>query len=125
MFVKPILAKNTEFDIKKILKIGHRGNGKNSAVNKFPRENTIESFLLAHKKGAQMIELDVHLTIDNILVVNHNDWVQNELIANMTYADFIEKTDRSFENYRSTNTSLINIIENLPNDLAIYLEIKY
>jgi glycerophosphoryl diester phosphodiesterase len=125
LFVKPILAKNTDFDIKKFFKIGHRGNGKNNALNMFPRENTIESFLLPHKKGAQMIELDVHLTIDNVLVVHHNDWAQNELIANMTYADFIEKTDSSFENYRSTNTSLINIIENLPNDLAIYVEIRY
>jgi glycerophosphoryl diester phosphodiesterase len=36
------------------------------------RENTVHSFIEAGKNGADMIELDVHLTADKIPVIYHD-----------------------------------------------------
>ncbi len=49
--------------------IGHRGIP--SLVQEVP-ENTIESAKLAYEKGANAIELDIYLTADKVLMVNHN-----------------------------------------------------
>ena len=46
---------------------GHRGDGSN--IN-YP-ENSLESFLWAVENGASAIELDIHTTLDNQLVVIH------------------------------------------------------
>jgi len=51
---------------KKPLIIAHRG-----ASDHAP-ENTMKSFALAASMGADMIELDVHLTRDGVAVVNHD-----------------------------------------------------
>src|SRR5258706_16241295 len=50
-----------------LLCCGHRG-----AMGLAP-ENTLESFELAFDLGADMVELDVHLTRDRKLVVIHDD----------------------------------------------------
>jgi glycerophosphoryl diester phosphodiesterase len=47
--------------------VGHRG------ACGYEPENTFASFDLAVKQGADMIELDVHLTKDNVPVVVHDD----------------------------------------------------
>ena len=48
-----------------MLKIAHRGFSQ-----KF-KDNSIESFLGAIKENFDMIELDIQLSIDNIIIVNH------------------------------------------------------
>ncbi len=50
--------------------IGHRG-----AASIAP-ENTLAAFRAAHKAGADMFELDVHLSADDILVVIHDDTLE-------------------------------------------------
>ena len=50
-----------------LLIIGHRG-----APAAAP-ENTLQSFLLAAQTGAQMVELDVHLSKDGKVVVIHDE----------------------------------------------------
>jgi glycerophosphoryl diester phosphodiesterase len=52
-----------------ILKIAHRGYSE-----KYP-ENTLPAFEAALGAGAHMIELDVHLTRDQKLVVIHDDYI--------------------------------------------------
>lgn len=47
----------------------HRG------ASAYAPENSMEAFELAHKMGADGIELDVHLTSDNHLVVAHDETV--------------------------------------------------
>ena len=49
--------------------IGHRGCAANKA------ENSMESFHLAYESDFSMIELDIHLSKDNRLVVMHDDSV--------------------------------------------------
>lgn len=51
----------------RIIRIGHRGAGG------YEPENTLRSFSKALELGADMIELDVHLSSDNSLVVIHDD----------------------------------------------------
>lgn len=50
-----------------ILKIGHRG------AAGYEPENTLRSFAKAVELGADMVELDVHLSSDNVLAVIHDD----------------------------------------------------
>lgn len=50
-----------------ILNIAHRG------ARAFAPENTLEAFAKAQTFGCEMIELDVHLSRDNELIVHHDD----------------------------------------------------
>ena len=70
---------------KKIVRIGHRGTG-------YTDENTIHSFAKALELGVDMIEFDIHQTLDNRFVVIHDksvDRTTNEsgLVANMTWGE--------------------------------------
>lgn len=118
-------VRTAEYQLSDIRRIGHRGNGCNSKRNQKPRENTIESFVLAHSKGAQMVEMDVQLTADKQLVVFHDHAIRGKLVAEMTYQEFLLESNSSCEDFCSTNTTLENILEALPDDLAVYLEIKH
>lgn len=51
----------------KCLNIAHRG------ARAYAPENTLPAFELAAKLGADMVELDVHLTADGHVVVHHDD----------------------------------------------------
>ena len=44
-------------------------------------ENTLPGFLLALERGADAIELDVHVTGDGVVVVHHDDKVRGRAIA--------------------------------------------
>jgi glycerophosphoryl diester phosphodiesterase len=55
--------------LKRILTIAHRG-----ASGSYP-ENTLAAFAAAIKMGAEMCELDVHLTRDSVPVVIHDDTI--------------------------------------------------
>jgi glycerophosphoryl diester phosphodiesterase len=59
-----------------VINCGHRGTGGNSGGNSFP-ENTIPSMLQAADEGADMVELDVVHSADGVLVVLHDDTVDN------------------------------------------------
>ncbi|KAA0777617.1 hypothetical protein DN392_06350 [Bacillus sp. BB51/4] len=64
--------------------IAHKG-----AMNLAP-ENTIPAFELAGKYGFEFIELDVSVTLDGVLIINHDATIDamtngNGTIANMTY----------------------------------------
>lgn len=75
----------------KILVIGHRG------ALAYAPENTMVSFELALEQGADLIELDVHLSADGELVVMHDNQVSRTTdgcghIKDMTVAE-IKKLD--------------------------------
>lgn len=112
-----------EYELNHINIVGHRGNGANSIENVFPIENTINSFNMAISKGAQMVELDVHLTLDNVLVVYHNNDVNGKSISKMTYDEFL-KASNSVDIFIN-HTTLNNILENISKEVGIYVEIKY
>ncbi len=58
------------FQSNKPLNFGHRG-----FAGKYP-ENTMLSFRKAIEAGADILEMDVHLTSDNKLVVFHDDTLE-------------------------------------------------
>jgi glycerophosphoryl diester phosphodiesterase len=65
----------------KLERVAHRG---------MPRErveNTLPGFLLAVERGADAIELDVHVTRDGVVVVHHDPVVQSHSIAETSWTD--------------------------------------
>lgn len=123
-FVNEDFREHPSFNLKNIKVIGHRGSGENTKEYHDPVENTIDSFNLAIAKGAQMVELDVHLTRDKKLVVYHDDKINGRLIANMSSAEFFELTGH-IDNSPSTTTTLKHIFDALPETFPVYVEIKY
>ena len=68
------------------LVIAHRG------ASAYAPENTIAAFELAHRQGADMIELDVQQSADGVLVVFHDDTTerwdgQKRLVTDCTLAE--------------------------------------
>jgi glycerophosphoryl diester phosphodiesterase len=118
-----------EYNLNEIKLIGHRGHGMDIYNTSNPlglvRENTIDSFMMAHNKNAQMVEMDIHLTKDEILVVYHDIIVDGKAIGEMNTSEFLQATKSTEDGFRSTNTTLKNILDHLPNELGLYLEIKY
>ncbi|MBK8131080.1 MAG: glycerophosphodiester phosphodiesterase [bacterium] len=65
--------------------LGHRGSPMHAC------ENTIESFHLALREGADGVELDVQITADGVPVVFHDDaFSTGEKLGELTYADLRE-----------------------------------
>src|SRR3954466_11113648 len=56
-------------------RIGHRG-----APREFP-ENSLPAFARAFERGADAIEVDVHATSDNVVVVHHDPTVRRSASA--------------------------------------------
>ena len=66
------------------LRIAHRGMPRRA------RENTLASFALALDAGADGIELDVHASVDEVVVVNHDATVPGgDAIVNLTYREIL------------------------------------
>lgn len=68
-------------DITQKLIIGHRG------APGYAKENTIASFEKAMTLGADMIEFDVRRTRDHVLIVYHDDSIQDRPIKDLTYEE--------------------------------------
>jgi glycerophosphoryl diester phosphodiesterase len=65
--------------------LGHRGSPQHA------RENTLASFWIALKEGADGIELDVHRTADGVLVAHHDEQLStSETLASLTYRKLVE-----------------------------------
>lgn len=123
--VKQEEMQNQNLDLKAIKVIGHRGNGENSETNHFPYENTLESYELAIKKGADMIELDVHLTVDRKLVIFHDSRINGKWIYETTYDEFAELYENALKALNLKALTLDDVFEKLPQGFPIYVEIKY
>ena len=68
------------------LRIAHRG------IPRLATENTLPSFALALAAGAEGIELDVHATLDNVLVVHHDPGLQGgSVIRESSYVDLLHE----------------------------------
>jgi glycerophosphoryl diester phosphodiesterase len=61
--------------------VAHRG------ASKIERENTLEAFRMAKTLGADMVELDVRRTVDGVLIVHHDAWINGEAIITMRAED--------------------------------------
>lgn len=69
------------------LRIAHRG------MPRVLRENTLASFALALEHGAQGMELDVHSTADDVVVVHHDEHLASgDAIRSLTHAALLQRS---------------------------------
>jgi glycerophosphoryl diester phosphodiesterase len=109
-----------------VLVVGHRG-----APTVAP-ENTIASFLAAFEAEADAVELDVHLTSDNELVVIHDDTADRTTdgtgrIEDMSLEEVKALDAGSWFSGRFAGTkvpTLAEVFDALPADAPVLIEIK-
>jgi glycerophosphoryl diester phosphodiesterase len=92
-------------------RIGHRG-----APRERP-ENTLDGFLLAIERGADAVELDVHMSNDRQVVVHHDDTIDGIPIADIGWSDL--ETDAAAHVPR-----LDDVLEAIGDTAAVYIELK-
>lgn len=63
------------------LAIAHRGASAEAV------ENSLAAFRLAHQRGADAVELDVHATSDGALIVHHDEMIGRHHVAHCTLAE--------------------------------------
>ncbi|OXM17039.1 glycerophosphodiester phosphodiesterase [Paenibacillus herberti] len=106
--------------------IGHRG-----AAGEAP-ENTLASFRLAADQGADMVELDVHLSADGKLIVCHDETLDRTSDQTGAIRDLTEYAIRNADagNWFSSDFSgeriplLEEVYEALPDSMEINVEVK-
>ncbi|HYB85075.1 MAG TPA: glycerophosphodiester phosphodiesterase family protein [archaeon] len=111
---------------RRIVVVGHRG------ASGYEPENTFASFDLAVEQGADMLELDVHLTKDGVPVVIHDDTLQRTTGATG------KVREKSLAQIRTLNAATNNpnhpfepvptleeVVEKYHNDVGLMVEIKY
>lgn len=84
-------------------------------------ENTLSAFRVAEKAGCWGIELDVHATADQVLVVNHDSslqrlWGHNLLIEDLNFADLRAKVPEI--------PTLAEVIAEFGQRLHLFIELK-
>lgn len=83
LLIKPLIGQQFNLEVsyqmhwkrsRKALDIGHRGMGESYRIKQLAsvRENTVESLRSAASHGADFVELDVHLTKDQVPVIYHD-----------------------------------------------------
>ena len=96
-------------------RIAHRGARRELA------ENTISAFQRAVERGADAIELDVHATQDEVIVVHHD---ADLVLSNGPGKSRLVDLDWS-ELARAGNVPrLRDVLETLPHHVTVYVEIK-
>lgn len=111
---------------KKVLVVAHRG------ASGYEPENTFASFDLAVGQGADMLELDVHLTKDDVAVVIHDDTLER------TTGQTGKVRNRSLSEIRSLNAAarkanhsfepiptLEEVVDKYYDKVGLMVEIKY
>ncbi len=111
---------------RKFLKIAHRG------YSELYSENTLPAFQKAIEHGADMIELDVHLTRDGVLVVIHDNDIERTSNGKGDVAQFTLKELRQFDfDFKKTAgdsfvpiPTLAEVIDLVKGKLQLNIEIK-
>lgn len=114
-------------DKKNILVIAHRG------ASGYAPENTLASFTKGVEMGADMVELDVHLTKDDSVVVMHDYNVQRTTngkgdIETMTFAELRQLDAGSWYNaeYQNEKVPTLSEVLKLVNSRAkVLIELKW
>lgn len=92
--------------------VAHRGASAQAT------ENTIAAFELAIELHADFIEFDVHRTKDGVLVINHDDSLNGQLISDWTYEDIAHSP------HHAQIPTLIQTLERVSGRIKLYVEIK-
>ena len=111
-----------------IIEIAHRGHSENV------KDNSIDAFTSAINNKFNMIELDIQLTKDDIIIIYHDTYINDVLIADTTYKniididpDIMKLTDFLERVYSNNNIPICldikgtkNIVNVLPNIIRRY-----
>lgn len=111
------------------ISIAHRG------APDYAPENTISSFLIAEVQGADAVELDVWLTADQKLAVNHDDtagrvWNRELKLETASMAELSALTlshgfKAAFPQFRAERMpQFCEVISRLSGDMRIFAELK-
>ena len=100
------------------LKIGHRG------AAGYEPENTLRSFKKAIELGVDMIELDVHRTNDDKIVVIHDETVDRTTqgtgkVGEMTLAEILELDAGLGEKVPTLDEAIDSVREKVPIDIEV------
>ena len=115
-----------KFSTNSTLYIAHRGESKSAP------ENTLESINLAWQNGADGIEIDVHLSADNEIIVNHDKSTKRmtgeyRLIRRNNLAEIkklnVKKNGYGY-NYDVKIPTLIEALKTVPKGKYIFIEVK-
>ena len=115
-----------KFSTSSTLYIAHRGESKSAP------ENTLEAINLAWQNGADGIEIDVHLSADNEIIVNHDKSTKRmtgeyRLIRRNNLAEIkklnVKKNGYGY-NYDVKIPTLIEALKTVPKGKYIFIEVK-
>jgi glycerophosphoryl diester phosphodiesterase len=98
----------------RVQRIAHRGAPRERL------ENTLPGFLLALERGADAIELDVHVSADGRVVVHHDDDVRGRPIVRTTW-DELERTSLTGG---ARIPLLDDVLQAVADRATVYIEIK-
>ncbi|MEC4004600.1 glycerophosphodiester phosphodiesterase family protein [Flavobacterium sp. SUN052] len=111
--MKQFVVRMQQLESNKMLKIGHRG------AKGYVAENTLASFQKALDLGVDGIELDVHLSKDNVLVVIHDETIDRTTSKKGIVNDF-----SSFELQKLEIPTLEEVFNLINKQCFINIEIK-
>ena len=94
-----------------VTKIAHRG------YSDIYKDNTIESFKKAVQRNFDMIEMDLQLCKHDIIIIHHDQYIQNKLIADLTIEQ-IKKIDKDIMTFEE----FINKFDHT--QIPLYLDLK-
>lgn len=100
--------------------IAHRGHWKPEGS----AHNSMSSFINAQKLGVYGSELDVHLTVDNVLVVYHDNLIQEHDISNSTYDQLKILKIKNGESLPTLEAHLLQAKKNKKTKLIIEIKPK-
>ncbi len=106
------------------LLVSHRGNHKKYV------ENSLDAGLEAYKDGADFLEMDVQVTKDNVVVVNHDDNLKRTynldyLIKENTYEKLLDANMRKGDKVLLDKLPLLSEFDQIiPNDFIFLIEAK-
>lgn len=109
------------------LKIGHRG------ASGYCPENTMASYIKAIELGADCLEVDIHLSKDEVLVVHHDPTLDRTTsgkgnLRDYTAAELKELDAGSWYHNRYKNERiplLSEVLENFGSEVGILIELKH
>jgi glycerophosphoryl diester phosphodiesterase len=97
-----------------IERVAHRGAPRERL------ENTLPGFLLALERGADALELDVHVTRDGEVVVHHDYDIRGHVIASSAWSD-LSALDLG---HGSTMPRLVDVLDAVGARAMMYIELK-
>jgi len=108
--------KNDGQSVAKLAVVGHRG------VRGLAPENTLAAIRKALEHGVDEIEVDIHITRDNIAVLCHNPWIRDQTGATFP----VNRTDlATLQQHKPNLPTLAEAIKLIDQRVPLQMEVKW